>query len=77
MRCIGKAVVRDTGDQAKLACGSVQLCAGLEAGIEGSLHAVREVWADDGFVRDQPSRMDPFIPFEPGWRRQPIHEWTC
>jgi hypothetical protein len=41
MRCTGKAVVKDTGDQAKLACGSVQLCAGLEAGIEGSLHAVR------------------------------------
>jgi hypothetical protein len=35
----------------------------LEAGIEGSLHAVWEVWKDDDFVRDQPRQNDPFMPF--------------
>ena len=28
------------GDQAKTACGNIQLCAGLKAGIEGEAHAV-------------------------------------
>ena len=51
----------DTGEEAKLACGNIQLCAGLEAGIEASLHAVREVWEDDNFV--QPDRADPNDPF--------------
>ena len=31
---------------AKVSCGAKQLCAGLECGIEGSLHAVREVWPE-------------------------------
>ncbi len=29
---------------ATTACGNVNLCAGLQAGIEGNLHAVRTVW---------------------------------
>ena len=41
-RLLAKMVVRVGGDQAKQACGSIQLCAGLEAGIEGAVHAVRE-----------------------------------
>jgi hypothetical protein len=49
MRCTGKGLIMQSDDQAKLACGSVQLCAGLECGIEASLHAVRDVWAMDGF----------------------------
>lgn len=40
-RLLAKLVIADCGDQAKLACGAVQLCAGLEAGIEGALHSVR------------------------------------
>jgi hypothetical protein len=40
-RLIAKMVVRAAGDQAKAACGNRQLCAGLEAGIEGAVHAVR------------------------------------
>jgi hypothetical protein len=49
IRCTGKGLIMQSDDQAKLACGSVQLCAGLECGIEASLHAVRDVWAMDGF----------------------------
>ena len=40
LRDLAKLVVRAAGDQAKTACGNLQLCAGLEAGIEGATHAV-------------------------------------
>ena len=39
-QALNKLVMRAAGDQAKTACGNLQLCAGLEAGIEGSTHAV-------------------------------------
>ena len=32
--------MRAAGDQAKTACGNLQLCAGFEAGIEGATQAV-------------------------------------
>ena len=35
-----KFVIRVAGYQAKTACGSLQLCAGLESGIERVTHAV-------------------------------------
>ena len=37
---ITKLIMRAAGDQAKTLCGSLQMCAGLEAGIEGAIHAV-------------------------------------
>ena len=37
---LAKLVMRAAGDQAKIACGNLQMCAGLEAGIEGTKHAV-------------------------------------
>ena len=37
---LAKIVMRAAGDQAKRACGNLQLCEGLEAGIEGATHAV-------------------------------------
>ncbi len=40
-RCIAKGNLIGSGAEAKGTCGSVQLCAGLEAGIEGAQHAVR------------------------------------
>ena len=40
LRALAKLVMRAAGDQAKMTCGNLQLCAGLEAGIEGSTHAV-------------------------------------
>jgi hypothetical protein len=42
-----KALARD-------ACGNLQLCAGLQAGIEGSLHAVRAIWPEAaGWTHDR------------------------
>ena len=41
-QAIAKLVMRATGDQVKTACESLQLCAGLEAGIEGATHAVAQ-----------------------------------
>ena len=39
-RYLAKLVMRAAGYQAKTACGNLQLCAGLWAGIEGATHAV-------------------------------------
>ena len=39
-RDISKLVMRAEEDQANTACGSLQLCAGIEARIEGGTHAV-------------------------------------
>ena len=39
-RAISKLVMRAVGYQANTACGSLQLCAGIEARIEGGTHAV-------------------------------------
>ena len=41
LRLFSNIVLQVGGAQAKEACGSVNLCAGLEAGIEGDIHAVR------------------------------------
>ena len=40
LRALAKLVTRAAGDQAKTACVNLQLCAGLEAGIEGATHTV-------------------------------------
>ena len=39
-RALVKPVIRAAGDQAKTACGNLQLCAGLKTGIDGATHAV-------------------------------------
>ena len=39
-QAISKLVMREAQDQAKTVCGSLQLCPGLEAGIEGETHAM-------------------------------------
>jgi hypothetical protein len=40
LRTISKLLLLETGKEAKRACNALQLCAGLEAGIEGGLHSV-------------------------------------
>ena len=39
-RALAKLVMREDGYQAKTVCGNLQLCSGLEAGIDGATHAV-------------------------------------
>ena len=41
-RCLLKVV----GQEAKAACGTTQLAGGLEAGIEGAIHAMRILWEE-------------------------------
>ena len=38
-RALAKLVMRADGDQAKTTCVNLQLCAGLEAVVEGATHA--------------------------------------
>ena len=72
MRLISACNMMQTGNQATVACGNTQLCAGTRAGIEGNLHAVRAIWPqssgwtidDDGqLVEDklftQPEEFEP------------------
>ena len=57
---IAKLVMRVAGDQEKTACGSLQLCVGLEANIYGATHAVaqrrQERSKEAGQTRDQKER---------------------
>ena len=39
-QALAKLVMRAAGDQAKTACGNIQLCTGLDVSIEGATHAV-------------------------------------
>ena len=39
-RSLAKLVMKAAGDQTKTVCGDLQLCAGLDDGIEVSTHAV-------------------------------------
>ena len=43
-RLITKCVLAECADNAKATCSSTNLCAGLEAGIEGALRAL-DAWA--------------------------------
>ena len=43
-RFMCKCVLLATGQEAAAACGNLNLCAGIPAGIEGAVHAVRRLW---------------------------------
>jgi hypothetical protein len=47
MRAVSKLVLADYAKEGEAACGSNQLCAGLEAGIEGAIHSVRKKAYED------------------------------
>ena len=41
-----KCFLKVDGPEAKAACGTMQLAGGLEAGIEGAIHAMRVLWEE-------------------------------
>ena len=41
---LAKCILKVAGDAAKEVCGMDQLCAGLEAGIKGGIHAMNHMW---------------------------------
>ena len=45
-RLFAKCLLRVIGSQATAACGNYNLCAGLPAGIEGAVHAIRELFEE-------------------------------
>ena len=45
-RDITKLIMRSAGDQEKTECGSLQLCVGIEAGIEGATHRMAQRWME-------------------------------
>ena len=47
-RLAAKCVILIAGGEAKLACGAKQVGAGLEAGIEGAIHHIAELWDELG-----------------------------
>jgi len=47
-----KCVLLVCGDEAKEACGVDQLCAGLEAGIEGGIHAAKLLWQEHAHAEE-------------------------
>eukprot|EP00957_Ditylum_brightwellii_P202906 15332335-Ditylum_brightwellii.AAC.1 len=59
-----KLVLQKAGDQAKTACGNLQLCAGLEAEIKGAVHAVRRQREERRIERESRKGMGTV-----GWRR--------
>ncbi|KAI2494156.1 hypothetical protein MHU86_20388 [Fragilaria crotonensis] len=62
-RLWAKCLLKAIGSQATAACGNYNLCAGLQAGIEGAVHAVRDVFADPSLLPapppDPPADDDP------------------
>jgi hypothetical protein len=45
-RLLAKIVLWLAGSEAKETCGIDQLCTGLEAGIEGGIHVINQLWKE-------------------------------
>ena len=45
-RMMAKCLLRVAGPEANAACGKTQLAGGVEAGIEGAIHAMRVLWEE-------------------------------
>ena len=45
-RILGKAIALATRYEVEDVCGASQLCSGLKSGIEGAVHALREVFTE-------------------------------
>ena len=46
-RLLAKCVLKVAGIEAEIACGKVQLCTGLEAGIDNVIYAVHQLWDEN------------------------------
>ena len=53
-RLFAKVLLKVIGSQATAACGNYNLCAGLLAGIEGAVHAVREIYEEQSSAAAHP-----------------------
>jgi hypothetical protein len=62
-RLWAKCLLKAIGSQATASCGNFNLCAGLQAGIEGAVHAVRGVFANPSLIPAPPT--DPPDPDDP------------
>ena len=51
-RLLAKCLLRVSGQESKTACGTEQLAGGVEAGIEGAIHAARLQWAQHSQEED-------------------------
>ena len=51
-RLMAKCLLKVAGPEAKTACGTTQLVGGLEAGIEGAIHAMRVLWEENNKEED-------------------------
>ena len=49
---MAKCLLWVTGQEAKAACGTEQLTKGVEAGIEGGIHAMRIIWPEHSQEED-------------------------
>ena len=61
MRLWGRCnLAAETRNLARDACGNIQACAGLKAGIEGMIHSVRAIWPESaGWTFDQGADAEP------------------
>ena len=75
-RLWAKCLLKVIGSQATAACGNSNLCAGLQAGIEGAIHAVRAVFSDPSLIPPKsqfplPHLYPPLHPLPPIWLTYP------
>jgi hypothetical protein len=61
-RLMAKCMLKVVGHQATDAAGNLNLCAGLSAGIEGAIHAVRQTTEAPTILPEPP---EPHAPLEP------------
>ena len=47
-RIVGRAVTQHLNEDVQLACGTLQTAAGISSGIEATVHAVKDIFEDDG-----------------------------